>query len=130
MTLVQAGLLPWEMYPGFSGVWKSWKTLKVREFNLRSGKSWKSQGIFVFSGNFCLVREFFHTFIVFAPSLSVHMPGIFFGPSKTAGKNVKKSGDFEKLSLENLENSGIFLKGIMRTQCTHLVSNHLLSSCN
>ena len=59
---------------------------------MKSGETWstlKSQIIFVLSGNFCFVREFFHSLIVFAPSLSVHISRNFFGPSKTAGKTEK-----------------------------------------
>ena len=60
------------------------------------------------SGNFCLFGEFFDTRIVFAPSLYAYMPSNFLSPSKTAGKNLKKSGNLEKLSLENLETSESF----------------------
>ena len=36
------------------------------------------------------------------------MPSSFLGPSKAAGNNVKKSENFEKLSLEKLEMAGSF----------------------
>ena len=61
------------------------------------------------SSNFCLVREF-STPSFFAPSLSLHMPSNSLGPSKTAGKSVKRSGNFEKHSLEAWKSQGIFMK--------------------
>ena len=52
----------------------------------------------------------FLTFLVFAPSLSVHMPNHFLSPSKTARKNVKNSVEFLRFDPENLEIGGIFFE--------------------
>ena len=66
------------------------------------------------SGNFCLFKAFFHILFVSASSLSVYMPGNFTGLSKMFGKCVKKSGNFDKLSLEKLESKGILVKEVLR----------------
>ena len=52
-------------------------------------------------------------------ALCVHMPGNFLGLSSSHGKNVKKSGNFGRLGLENLESLEIFVKGVLRTLGGH-----------
>ena len=86
------------------GSWESGKSGNVCELNLRLGKSWKTWKIREFLSG----QGFLHTLIVNVPSLSVHMLSNFLDLLKTAGKNAKKSGNFEKFSLENLEKSGNF----------------------
>ena len=89
---------------------------------MRSGQAWKNQGIkceirasLEKSGNFSLLREFFHSLVVFALSLSLHMPIDFLGQLKTAEKNVKKSGIFEKQFGKRGKVREFFLKGVLRT---------------
>ena len=68
------------------------------------------------SGNFCLIREFFHTFIVFAPSISVHMLINFLGPLKAAGKNVESQEIFLRGILRPLFEAFTFLSSVCCTQ--------------
>ena len=74
---------------------------KVRELNLMSGKTGKVRESF-------LVRAFFHTLVVCSPSLLVNMPNYFLGLLKTAGKDVKKLGNFLEFCLETWKGQGIF----------------------
>ena len=64
---------------------------KVRELNLRSGKTWKK------SVNFCLFGEFFHNLIAFASFLSGHMPGISSVYQILLGKLWKSQGILKNL---------------------------------
>ena len=48
--------------------------------------------------------------IVFAVFLSVQMRSNFLGPSKTARKNIEKSGNIENLNLEDLGKPGNFFE--------------------
>ena len=57
---------------------------KIRELNLKSGKTWKSPGIFVWSGKFSSLSVFLIALF------SEHMPCNFLGPSKTVWEKREK----------------------------------------
>ena len=95
---------------GFLGVWKIRKSQGIK-FEIRENLENLEK-----SGNFCLFWEFFHT-LVFAPSLFLYMPSNFLGSLKIARKNVIKSRNFEKFSLEHLEKSGNFIRKDLCEPC-------------
>ena len=59
----------------------------AKELSLKSGKTCKHQGIFLF-------LECFPALILFAPSFLVHMQTYFLCPSNTARRFVKKLENF------------------------------------